>query len=274
MTTKSVSVIIPAYNESEGISECLETLKQQTLLPTEVIVVDDGSTDDTARIAKESGATVIIGQHKGPGVARNLGAETSTGEILVFLDADMSFHPEFLEKLVEPIGGEIKGTFSKEEYVANWDNPWARCWSINLELPGRKRHPANYPDEDGVFRAIGRDDFMSVGGYDDMGYSEDFSISRKLGALAVYAPGAICYHNNPSSLREVYLSARWFGRGDQARSTLGTMLDHSLPHTLRFGAIRAIRYRSPHYPVFKLVYDSGVVAGLLGKLIHPRSHMK
>jgi hypothetical protein len=115
---------------------------------------------------------------------------------------------------------------------------------------------------------------MSVGGYDDMGYSEDFSLSRKLGTLAVCAPGAICYHSNPSSLREVYLSARWFGRGDQIEHSFRTVLNHSLLYTVRYGVIRAIRRRNPHYPIFKFVYDWGVLAGMFGRLIRPKAHAK
>lgn len=270
----SVSVIIPAYNEAEYISECLQTLETQTLIPLEVIVVDDGSTDETAKIAESFGATIIHIEHRGPGYARNVGAESAKGEILAFLDADMSFDPQFLEYLIKPLGEGERGTFSKDELVGNWDNPWARCWSINLELPDNRRHPPGYPDKDGVFRAIRKEDFISIGGYDDSGYSEDVSISRKLRAFAVRAPGAICYHNNPSTLREVFLSARWCGRGDQIGHSLSTALLHTFPYTIKYSITRSIRYRCPHYPIFKIVYDLGVLAGMLGRLIDPGNHMK
>lgn len=270
-----VSVIIAAYNEEQCIRECLESLRTQTHSSYEVIVVDDGSTDATPQIATQLGARVINGEHRGPGAARNMGVPNTAGDILVFVDADMSFDSRFLEKLTEPIVRMgIAGTFTKEEYVANWDNAWARCWTINCGLPDRKRHPDDHPDEDRVFRAIRRSDFLAVGGYDDMGYSEDHSLSRKLGKMAVHAPGAICYHSNPGSLKDVYLSARWFGRGDQISRSLGVVLRHTLPFSLKNGLCRAVRRRNPHYPVFQVVYDFGVLSGMVQRTISPKRHTK
>ena len=271
----AVSVIIAAYNEAECIGRCLSTLAEQSHPSYEVIVVDDGSDDGTSDIAREFGVQVLRGSHQGPGLARNLGASQSSGEVLVFIDADMSFDRDFLLRLTEPIGRDgITGTFTKEEYVANNDNPWARCWTINNGLPDGKRHPLDYPDEDQVFRAIRREDFMAIGGYDDLGYSEDHSISRKLGRLAVNAPGAVCYHANPGSLRDVYLSARWYGRGDQISRSSGTMLRHTLPFSLKNGMIRAVRHRNAYYPMFKVIYDMGVLSGMIQRRLQPERHVK
>lgn len=270
-----VSVIIAAYNEADCIGTCLESLLDQTHPSYEVVVVDDGSTDDTPKIAERFGVRVLRGTHRGPGVARNIAVPRTSGDILVFVDADMSFDREFLEKLTEPIKRNgVVGTFTKEEYVANWDNPWARCWTINCGLPDKRRHPADYPDADNVFRAIRRSDFLQVGGYDDMGYSEDHSLSRKLGCKAVHAPGAVCFHSNPGSLKDVYLSARWFGRGDQIRRDVATLLKHTLPFSLKNGVKRAFARRIPHYIVFQVVYDLGVLVGMLQRMISPASHTK
>lgn len=270
-----VSVIIAAYNEETCIGKCLETLKNQTHPSYEVIVSDDGSTDKTAEIVKQHDIRIINAPHKGPAMARNIAVSHTTGEILVFVDADMSFDPQFIEKLTAPITRDgVPGTFTKEEYVANWENPWARCWTINCGLPEKKRHPLDYPDTDKVFRAIRRDLFVSIGGYDDIGYSEDHSISKKLGQLAVSAPGAVCYHDNPGSLRDIYYSARWFGKGDQISANPSTVIRHTLPFSLKNGIRRAVRNRNAHYPVFQIVYDFGVFMGIIHRKMHPASHMK
>jgi len=270
-----VSVIIAAYNEAHCIGECLDSLRRQTHPSFEAVVVDDGSTDGTADFANQFAVKVLRRPHSGPGLARNSAVPHTSGEILVFVDADMSFHPDFLVRLVEPIRRDgITGTFTKEEYVANWHNPWARCWTINCGLPDMKRHPPDYPDADQVFRAIRRKEFVSVGGYDDMGYSEDHSLARKLGRLAVHAPGAICYHSNPGSLKDVYLSARWFGRGDQIRRDFATILRHTLPFSLKKGLPRAIQRRNQHYPIFKVVYDFGVLVGMAQRALRPEAHVK
>jgi len=271
----TVSVIIAAYNEEECIGSCIETLKLQTHPSYEVIVVDDGSTDRTREIVGEFGVKVLRNDHTGPGMARNSAVPHASGEILVFVDADMSFDPDFLKKLTAPIDNNgTVGTFTKEEYVANWENPWARCWTINCGLPDRKRHPEDYPDTDRVFRAIRRQDFLEVGGYDDMGYSEDHSLSRKLGKLAVSAPGAVCFHSNPGSLRDIYYSARWFGRGDQISRDFHTMLRHTLPFSLKNGLIRGLQRKNGHYPVFQVVYDFGVLAGMFRRTVSPGAHVK
>src|SRR3989344_8477717 len=125
-----VSVIIPVYNEEKVIQYCLESLKNQTFRDMEIIVVDDGSTDRTQELVK--GVMLLIQDHKGPGEARNFGAKQAKGEILVFVDADMTFDKDFIKELIKPIITEkSKGTFSKDEKVSNWDNIWAKCWNIN-----------------------------------------------------------------------------------------------------------------------------------------------
>src|SRR3989344_5597630 len=155
-----VSLIIPVYNEEKVIKECLESLFVQRYKSLEIIVVDDGSSDDTlsllAEIKVRNPKLKILRQdHKGAGAARNLGVGETGGKILVFVDADMIFDKDFVKELVWPIvNGQTIGTFSKNEYLANKDNVWARSWNINRGLPVNKMITDNYPDEQKVFRAI------------------------------------------------------------------------------------------------------------------------
>ena len=149
---KKISIIIPVYNEEGVVIDCLKSLEKQTHPRFEVIMVDDGSKDKTPQLNKEYKAnkyklTVLNQKHEGPGAGRNRGAQKATGEILVFVDADMTFDKDFLKKLVKPIeSGDEKGTFSKEEHVSNWNNIWARCWNINEDWADKRRHARNYPD--------------------------------------------------------------------------------------------------------------------------------
>lgn len=105
-----VSVIIPAYNAEAFIGEALESVLQQTVRPEEIIVVDDGSTDRTAEIARSFGPPVIvISEHVGgSGPARNLAISRSTGEWLAFLDADDVWLPEKQERQLAAIGPETR----------------------------------------------------------------------------------------------------------------------------------------------------------------------
>lgn len=270
-----VSVIVPTYNEEECIGECLRTLLGQTHTDYEVIVVDDGSTDGTIDIAESFGVRIIRQNHRGPGIARNVGAEQASGEILCFLDADMSFDPDFLENLVKPIeNGQAIGASSKDEMVANHDNVWAKCWTINAGLPLGRRHALDMPAEDDVFRAIDRSAFMSVGGYDDIGCSQDRTIGRKLGKKALFAEGAVCYHRNPGSLKEVFRDAKWYGKGAQVTRTFGYIVRRTLLFSLKNGLKRGWKYRTWQCLPFQLTYDVGIMCGMAAKALRSSNHTK
>ncbi len=269
-----VSIIIPVYNEEKVIKDCLESLSKQTYRDIELIVIDDGSVDKTMNVLsgfKIDNLQILKQQHKGPGAARNLGARGAKGEILVFVDADMTFDKDFIKKLVAPIeNGKAKGTFSKEEYVSNWDNIWARCWNINEEWLPERRHPKDYPDKQRVFRAILKNEFEKVGGFDSSkGYIDDWSLSEKLGYEAVAVPGAKFYHRNPDSLGEVFSQAKWIGKRPYKFGLLGNLfalLRASLPVSLIIGLLLAINHQ-PSIIIFKLVYDFGIFTGIIEKMI-------
>ena len=91
-----ISVIIPALNEEKYIKYPLSGLKKQTFTNFETIVVDGGSEDRTAKVAK-SAAKVIVDRRRGVSAARNKGAEAAKGKILLFIDADTKPSPKLLE---------------------------------------------------------------------------------------------------------------------------------------------------------------------------------
>ncbi len=93
-----ISVVIPAYNAARFLSRCLESVFAQTLRPDEVIVVDDGSTDNTAALAAELGAKVIRRPNGGLSAARNTGIQNASSEWIALLDADDLWSPEKLER--------------------------------------------------------------------------------------------------------------------------------------------------------------------------------
>lgn len=96
MTVKDlVSIIIPAYNAEAFINDAIESVLAQDHRPLEVIVVDDGSSDETAQIAEKFGPPVICHRQKngGPPMARNRGLQLARGEYIGFLDADDLYEP-------------------------------------------------------------------------------------------------------------------------------------------------------------------------------------
>ena len=102
-----ISVIIPAFNEEDSIGLVLDALPQNLI--HEVIVVDNNSTDNTARSASEKGARVVAEQRRGYGSACLKGISVlDNPDVVVFLDGDFSDYPEELVKLVAPIeSGEM-----------------------------------------------------------------------------------------------------------------------------------------------------------------------
>ena len=95
----TISVIIPVFNGARHIAETIQSVLHQTRVPDEIIIVNDGSTDETPEIlesAKSAGITVIHQENRGAGAARNRGMETATGSLVSFLDADDLWLPEKL----------------------------------------------------------------------------------------------------------------------------------------------------------------------------------
>src|SRR5688572_22302626 len=99
---QTVSVVIPTYNYGRFIAVAIESILRQTRPPLEIIVVDDGSTDETASVVESFGDAVKYVRQENAGVcaARNRGAAESRGDVIAFLDSDDSWEPTALERQV------------------------------------------------------------------------------------------------------------------------------------------------------------------------------
>ncbi|PIN92266.1 hypothetical protein COU61_01545, partial [Candidatus Pacearchaeota archaeon CG10_big_fil_rev_8_21_14_0_10_35_13] len=195
------------YNEEKDIRLCLESLKNQNYKNTEIIIIDDGSTDKTLEIVKSMGVSVMKQNHGGPGKARNLGAKNAKGEILVFVDADMHFPKDYINNLVRLIINDDKiiGTTHDYEIATNTDNKWGNLW-------GKVRVDKKNANEVRIFRAIRKEKFLGMGGFDSKyGYADDQTFWYKYGIMPTVAKNTTCYHKNPDSLEGTYKQARWIG---------------------------------------------------------------
>jgi glycosyltransferase involved in cell wall biosynthesis len=205
-----VSIVIPAYNEEKDIGACLESLEGQTMKDFEAIVVDDGSKDNTLKIVKSfKNVKVIMGEHRGPGASRNLGSRAAKGEILVFVDSDMTFDKDYIKNLIKPIvedkSGKVIGSTHDYELVKNISNIWSRCW-------GKIRVDKQQAKTIKIFRAIRKDKFEEFGGFDPKyGYADDQTFWFKYKVSPAVADNTTCYHKNPENLNAVYKQSRWIG---------------------------------------------------------------
>lgn len=205
-----LSIIIPCYNEEKDIKEGIESLKKQSYKKFEIIIIDDGCTDKTVEIIRKyKGIKILKQNHKGYGAGVNLGAKKAKGDILILVDADMTFDKDYLKNLIKPIledkTGEIIGTNHETEIVNNIENIWSRCW-------GRMRvqNKITKAKKSRIFRAIRKDKFLELGGFDPKyGYSDDQTLWFKYGLESIFTKDTVCYHKNPTSLKSVYRQSRW-----------------------------------------------------------------
>lgn len=262
-----VSIVIPFFNEERYLEKCLNSLQLQTYKNLEIILIDDGSTDESVEIAKKFDIKLLTQSHRGPAKARNLAATQANGTILVFLDADMIFEENFIYELVKPIiFKKVKGTFSKNEFVGNWDNLWARFWNFNNDICESRMIPEDYPDEGADFRAILKEEFEKVNGFDDIGYTDTWTLASKLGYKPKAVVGAIYYHNNPENLNEVYIQAKWVAKREYKFRTLGkiiTLIKSSLFISLVLGIFGCLKHKDIRFLIFKLFFDFGTFIGIL-----------
>src|SRR6476661_7120595 len=112
-----VSVVIPAYRAARTLPAGLAALAAQTYPADhlEIIVVDDGSPDETAAVAEAAGARVLRQANRGPATARNRGALAATGDLVLFTDADCAPTPAWVERMAAPFADPavmgVKGAY-------------------------------------------------------------------------------------------------------------------------------------------------------------------
>ncbi|HEX6511295.1 MAG TPA: glycosyltransferase, partial [Chloroflexota bacterium] len=165
----AVSVIIPAHNAEATLADCLDAVMAQQApgLTLEVLVVDDRSTDGTRSVACRPGVRLLDGSGRGPAAARNLGARSASGSILVFLDADTRPKPgwlnELLTPLVDPEVAAVKGAYDSDQRGL-----LARFAQLEFEYKYARLERAQRVDfVDTGTAAFRRDAFERIGGFDE-----------------------------------------------------------------------------------------------------------
>lgn len=119
---EKISVIIPIYNGADKISRCLASVFAQTYKNLEVIVVDDGSTDDLllALTNCQNKLTILHQENQGAPAARNYGFKIMSGDYVIFLDADIVMKPRMLEKLALALKADPEAAFAYSRFKFGW----------------------------------------------------------------------------------------------------------------------------------------------------------
>ncbi|UWU76863.1 glycosyltransferase family 2 protein [Bradyrhizobium huanghuaihaiense] len=220
----SVSVIVPAFNGGPGLLRSIEALRRQTLAPLEIIVVDDGSTDDTRAIAEEARAAGLVdmvichGTRCGRSAAINAAARFASGELLLTVDADTLFEPAAVAGLASAFTDPRVAGASCNIAISNETaSIWTRLQSIEYLMSiSAGRTILDTVDAiaclSGACSMYRRDVFMRHGGL-DVGPGEDLEFSlrlRRLGYLVRFVPEAWVATAGPASgLGLLRQRARW-----------------------------------------------------------------
>jgi len=170
-----VSVIVPVFNGGRFLELSLDALFNSDHPNFEVIVVDDGSTDDSAEISRRKGATLIGSDRRqsGPAAARNLAAKKANGEILLFVDADVVVKSDTISKAVDAFRRDPKIAAVFGSYD---DSPAEKNFlSQYKNLQHHFVHQISNPEASTFWAGLGavrREVFASIGGFD----SEKFAV--------------------------------------------------------------------------------------------------
>jgi len=263
-----VTVLIPAYNEEKWIGHCIEAVLEADYPSKEVIVIDDGSTDNTYEIASRyasRGVTVLRKPNGGKASALNYGLLFASGEIVVCVDADSIIGRETLKNIVKPfIDPHVVGVAGNIKVVnqVNWLTK-NQALEYLTQLNIMRRATSFFGAVQvmpGPLAAFRRVQALQIGRYDKETLTEDFDITVKLqkaGGVIQAPSNAFAYTEAPSKLSSLYRQRlRWY------RGNTQVLLRHR-------DALHNPRYGFLNYLIFPLLITQQIVAPILGVLAIP-----
>ena len=231
-----VSILVPCYNEEKVLKASLESLIAQTYPRYEIIVIDDGSSDDTYLLAKNMefdngnvSLRAFTKQNAGKAHALNFGIEKARGELFLAVDADSKLSDDSVELMADYFQDPKIGAVAGSVYVTNTDNLWTKLQALeyiqglNLVRNGQALFKLVniIPGPIGMFR---KDAVKSIGKYTDDTYAEDCDLTLRLieaGYKIDYEIDAISYTEAPESLLDLLKQRyRW------TRGILQSILKH------------------------------------------------
>ena len=277
-----ISVVVCSFNGSRTIGECLEAIGNICYPAFEVIVVDDGSTDDTAAIAAQYDATLIRTPNHGLSHARNVGWQAASGEIIAYIDDDAYPDPDWLIYIADTFRNGNYAGVGGPNVLPPHDGSIAACVANS---PGGPRHVLLTDTEaehiPGCNMAFVRTALEAIGGFDERFRvaGDDVDICWRLqerGWKLGFSPSAQVWHHRRSSVRaylrqqkaygeaEALLEKKWPQKYNSAGhlSWLGRV--YGLGPTRTLGTITRIYYGQWGSAPFQFLYErSGRIQSLL-----------
>jgi glycosyltransferase involved in cell wall biosynthesis len=235
------SVIICTRDRPDQLARCLLSLKDQTLAPTEIIVVDNASIDERTRsVALDAGVRYVREDKRGLSIARNSGAAAASCPIVVYTDDDTALHPTWLQRMVasfdEPAIWAVTGQVLPAELETAAQAVFEKAWGLGKGYERRDYGPAFYEQTRrrgcpvwgigaGASTAFRREVFDRLGGFDERlgagaaGCSEDSEYWHRIlcaGGVCRYEPAAVIYHYHRRDFEGLARQLRAYMRGHVA----------------------------------------------------------
>lgn len=247
-----VSVVVPAYNEAVVIEHCVRSVVRSHYQPLEVVLVDDGSTDDTyqrmlALAAELPEVRAITQPNAGKGAALNTGIAASHGSVAMLVDADGIFRPDTVTEMVRAFDADRVGAVCGDDRPVNLNRVQTRFLALIGHLgTGLMRRALSelrvLPIVSGNTGAYRRDVLEQTGELREDTVGEDLELTwrvHRAGYLVRFAPRALVYAESPSTFRGL-----WRQRVRWARGLLETVRVHRSmignPRYGRFGMYLAL----------------------------------
>ncbi|USS39928.1 glycosyltransferase family 2 protein [Thermococcus aggregans] len=212
-----VSILIPAYNEGQTITESIKSALSQDYPAFEVIVIDDGSEDDTfekASSINDPRLRVFRKAHEGKAKALNFGLSKAKGEVIVTTDADSLLSPDALRHLVEGFySPEVVGVGGQVRVLGNSFLERAQdVEHLRIAMFRRAKELEDLSVAPGPISAFRREALEKIGGFVESEV-EDYATTKELKKIGkvVYAPRAKVYTRMPKTLGDLWRQRkRWF----------------------------------------------------------------
>jgi GT2 family glycosyltransferase len=249
-TLPSVSVVVCSYNGARTLDECLRSLGRLDYPSYEVILVDDGSTDGTSEIAGRFPDIKYIHQpNLGLSVARNVGAQASSGDVVAYTDSDCVADEHWLFHLVTAMLGQSADAIGGPNLPPPTDSWTAQCVAASPGGPSHvmldDRRAEHVPGCNMAFR---RDTLLALGGFDSQfrQAGDDVDICWRFldaGKTIGYAPSAVVWHHRRNTVKAYLRQQKGYGRSE-------AMLHFK--HPQRFNLLGCSRWQG-------IIYGEGAV---------------
>ncbi|OGW18687.1 MAG: hypothetical protein A3G93_15930 [Nitrospinae bacterium RIFCSPLOWO2_12_FULL_45_22] len=214
----NISIVIPAFNSQKTIAQAIEACLQQIYDQgeIEVIIVDDGSTDDTQKIVRSYPVGYIFQENSGPAKARNTGWEAAQGDIICFTDSDCIPHNDWVQKLVRNFNAKDVGAVGGSYSIANEENLLAAC--IHQEILLRHEQMPKRAKALGSYNlSVPKRLLEKIGGFNEeytQASGEDNDLCYRLikaGYSLYFEKEALVFHYHPSNFLRYLRHQFWHG---------------------------------------------------------------